>query len=134
MTLDQAIHRLMSGADLERPKSWPEESERGWGASKTKHPYRCDMAQACWESIVMSEEFIDNENVAEAIASVKPDEIKAVRRAIATRYAEIWLEAMQEQELEAQGESEADENRRLFSPPKRGRLTEIWDVQHEYAR
>ena len=112
MSIDQIVHRLMSGAALERPKSWPEEAERGWGASKTRQPYRCDMAQAAWESIVMSGEFIDNEKVAEAFASGKPDEIKAVRRAIATRYAEMWIEAMQEQEEAAQGEPEADQMRR----------------------
>lgn len=112
MTLDQAVHRLMSGATLERPKSWPEEAYRGWGASKVMQPYAVNLDQACWESIVMSEEFADNERVAAVFATGKPDEIKAVRKAIATRYAELWIEAMQEQALESQGESEVETMRR----------------------
>jgi len=55
------------------------------------------MSQACWEAINIGESFIDSDKVAEAIASGKPDEIKAVRLAIATRYAELWMEATQEQ-------------------------------------
>jgi len=114
MNLEQAIHRLMSGAALDRPKSWPEHTYRGFGRSAEKHSYVCDMAQACWESINSGESFIDSDTVAEAIATGKPDEIKAVRLAIATRYAELWMEAMQEQEQEreSQGESEADQMRR----------------------
>jgi len=97
MNLEQAIHRLMSGAALDRPKSWPEHTYRGLGRGARKYAYICDMAQACWESISSCEEFIDSDTVAEAIASGKPDEINAVRLAIATRYAELWMEAMQEQ-------------------------------------
>jgi len=114
MNLDQAIHHLMSGAALERPKSRPEHTYRGIGRDADKHSYVCDMAQACWESISGGEAFIDNDTVSEAIASGKPDEIKAVRLAIATRYAEIWLEDMQEQARESQGESEADQMRREY--------------------
>jgi hypothetical protein len=101
MNLDQAIHRLMSGAALERPKSWPENTYRGLGRGAEKHNYVCDMAQACWESISNGEAFIDNDTVSEAIARGKPDEIKAVRKAIATRYAEIWLKDMRDQAREA---------------------------------
>jgi len=112
MNLKQAINRLMSGgAALERPKSWPNEAKRGWGASRTTHPYHCDMAQACWESISNGEEFVDNDTVSEAFASGKPGEITAVRLAIATRYAELWIAAMLEQEREPQGESEAEKMR-----------------------
>jgi len=112
MNLEQAINHLMSGGALERPKSWPEHTYRGFGRSAEKHIYVCDMAQACWESISNGEAFIDNDTVSEAIASGKPDEINAVRLAIATRYAELWMEAMQEQARESQGESEADQMRR----------------------
>ena len=119
MNLEQAVHRLMSGATLERPKSWPEETYRGWGASKVMQPYKVNLDQACWESIVMSEEFADNERVAAVFATGKPDDIKAVRKAIATRYAEIWLEDMIEQAREPSGESEADENRRMFIATER---------------
>jgi len=114
MNLDQAIHHLMSGAALERPQSWPEHTYRGFGRGAEGHSYVCDMAQACWESISNGEAFIDNDTVSEAIAGGKPDEIKAVRKAIATRYAEIWLEDMQEQARESQGESEADQMRREY--------------------
>jgi len=112
MNLEQAINHLMSGGALERPKSWPEHTYRGFGCSAEKHSYVCDMAQACWQTISNAEEFIDSDKVAEVIASGKPDEINAVRLAIATRYAEIWLEDMQEQARESQGESEADQMRR----------------------
>jgi len=114
MKLDQAIHRLMSGAALDRPKSWPEHTYRGIGRGAKKYAYICDMAQACWESISSGEAFIDNDTVAEAIARGKTDEIRDVRLAIATRYAELWIEAMKEQASESQGESEADQMRREY--------------------
>jgi len=97
MNLEQAINHLMSGGALERPKSWRVHTYRGFGRDAKKHTYVCDMNQACWEAINSGESFIDSDTVGEAIATGKPDAIKAVRLAIATRYAELWMEATQEQ-------------------------------------
>lgn len=114
MNIDQAVTILLSGGTLPRAKSWPTKAYRGFGALKEWQPMQANMQQACWESIVSGEEFTDNETVADAMASGDPKKIKAVRHAIATRYAEIWLDDMTEQERESSGESESDENRRLF--------------------
>jgi hypothetical protein len=113
MNIDQVVAILLSGGTLPLPRAWPPQSYRGFGALKKWQPTQANMQQACWDSIVAGEEFIDNETVADAIASGDQEKIKAVRESIATRYAEIWLDDMAEQERES-GESEADENRRLF--------------------
>lgn len=114
MTLDQAIAVLLSGGTLPRPKSWPTEAYRGFGKLKEWQPMQANMQQACWESIASGEEFENNETVASAIASNDPKKIRDVRKAIATRYAEIWLEDMAEQERDSTGDSEFDHLRREF--------------------
>ena len=75
---------------------------------------QANMQQACWESIADGEGFVDDESVASAIASGDPKKIRDVRLKIATRYAEIWLEDIAEQNREQDGESESDDMRREF--------------------